>query len=102
MSTDPDVTWPMPDVAEEDMCWAGWKAFLGGRWKLPCVHEGIHVIGAPGLEKPVRLCEKHFQEALALGLVTDPYIGDEEYQRRRNLPGLSVASINRSDGGPIV
>lgn len=69
--------------AEIGPCWAGRKAFFGGRWTVPCREFGIHLIlSAPGAPE-VELCEQHFQQVNAAGLVTMPYVGSSESEARR-------------------
>lgn len=62
-------------------CWAGRWAFNNGRWKKPCLTPPIHEIGAPGLEQPICLCDLHFRQVHAQGLVTQPNIGRERMER---------------------
>lgn len=67
----------------ENTCAAGRTAFFGGRWKLPCPYKGdvIHVIAAP--EFPgLRLCPRHFEQVNEAGLVAEPYIDPDEFDRR--------------------
>lgn len=66
------------------LCWAGRWAFLSGKWDTiaPCPQAPIHVIGAEAGEE-IHLCDDHFQQALAAGYVTDPYMDPDEYARRR-------------------
>lgn len=71
-----------PRIATEP-CAAGRTAFFGGRWTVLDAHDeiGRHVIGSPG-GVVVHLCDKHFAEVNAAGLVTEPNIGEEELERR--------------------
>lgn len=62
-------------------CHAGRTAFFGGAWSAPCPSEGTQYIGSPEAE-PIILCESHFKEVMAAGLVTEPNIGNADYQRR--------------------
>jgi hypothetical protein len=62
-------------------CWAGRKAFLQGKWTVPCPNDGVHVIGFPGGE-PILLCDTHFNQANAAGLVTETFLSEEEFRRR--------------------
>ena len=41
----------------------------------------MHYITSPALP-PIKLCDRHFQEVAAAGLVKDQNIGTEEYERR--------------------
>jgi hypothetical protein len=43
----------------------------------------MHYITSPALP-PIKLCDRHFQEVAAAGLVKDQNIGPEEYDRREN------------------
>lgn len=57
-------------------CWAGRKAFAGGRWTTPCPRSMLptHVItdpDTPGAPE-ILLCTFHYEEVLALGFVTEP------------------------------
>lgn len=56
----------------------------------------MHVIGSPAGD-PIRLCDGHFKEVSAAGLVTDPNIGEAEYQRRESerLGGLKGSTRRR-------
>ena len=63
-----------------NLCHSGRKAFYGGKWMFPCPNSAIHHI--TGGEFVVQLCDKHFQEVLAAGLVTDPYLSEKEFIRR--------------------
>lgn len=63
-------------LSEWEPCWAGRKAFAGGRWKTPCTRSMLptHVItdpDTPGAPE-IRLCTHHYEEVLALGLVEEP------------------------------
>lgn len=75
---------------------AGRVVFFGGRWKTPCPgrHDPIHVIatdeGGPSAlaeligADEIRLCERHYREVEAAGLVTEPGpFSREELERRR-------------------
>lgn len=52
----------MGDVGDT-RCWAGWRAFYGGRW--PGTDPGAAVVAI--------FCEPHIQQLIADGMVTDPY-----------------------------
>ena len=65
----------------DDLCHAGRKAGLGGKWRTPCPDVAVHAIASPARE-PILLCDKHFQEAAAAGFVKDIDIGQEEFDRR--------------------
>lgn len=70
-------------------CAAGRTAFYGGLWREPCElpTEHQHVIIAANAR--VELCDTHFAEAHADGLVSDPYVSRDvaehmaEEERRR-------------------
>lgn len=71
------------EFLDENECWAGRRAFLGGRWKVPCPAIAIHVIATPEPDMPViRLCDDHFNEANEAGLVTNPFMDPDEFKRR--------------------
>jgi hypothetical protein len=48
---------------------------------MPCPNVAIHAITNPG-SPPILLCDQHFQEVSAAGLVKDPNISKEEFDRR--------------------
>lgn len=57
-------------------CWAGRKAFAGGRWQIPCERsmEPTHVItdpDTPGAPE-IKLCTFHYEWVERIGLVDDP------------------------------
>lgn len=64
-----------------ELCQAGSRCGLGGKWTTPCSSPAIHGIANPGSE-PILLCDKHFREVSADGLVKDENIGKEEFDRR--------------------
>ena len=64
-------------------CDAGRGCGYGGRWKMPCPHEAMHAIASPSMP-PIHLCEEHFREVAAAGLVADQNITKEEFDLRRN------------------
>lgn len=67
-------------------CFAGRKAFFGGRWTEPCPYDGdaYHHVFAPG-DIEIVLCPDHFDQVLEAGLVSQPYISREgaEHFRRQ-------------------
>lgn len=63
------------------MCQAGRGCGFGGKWVTPCPSESIHSIAVPG-RPPIMLCDQHFQEVAAVGLVLEQNIGKEEFDRR--------------------
>lgn len=70
---------------DSPVCMAGRSVFFGGRWKQPCeepLFGRIHVIAAPGSQE-ILLCDKHFMQVQGAGLVDEPYVDREEWQRRR-------------------
>jgi hypothetical protein len=48
-----------------------------------CPSPAIHLIVSP--ISTIKLCDDHFQVALSLGLVKEPNIGQEEYDRRERM-----------------
>lgn len=76
------------DVDDDWICSAGRTAFFGGRWKFPCFEptEHEHRIFSPGFR--IDLCDKHFAEVHALGLITDPYISKEGAEHLAKQRGL--------------
>jgi hypothetical protein len=64
-------------------CDSGRTALFDGTWTAPCPEPAIHHIGSPAAE-PIRLCEGHFQQILAAGLVKEPNLDPTEYQKREN------------------
>jgi hypothetical protein len=65
----------------ERICAAGRTAFFGGRWTEPCENGGRHSIGHPGGD-PVRLCDVHFEQVNAVGLVNEPNMSEADFQLR--------------------
>lgn len=65
-------------------CAAGRTAFFGGRWArgYPCPNDGRHIVAAE-VGPPIPLCDRHFEQVLAAGLVSEPYINPDEFERRR-------------------
>lgn len=67
-----------------DVCQWGEANWANGG--LICANEPIHRIGGGDdngrIVKEFLLCHEHFVEALHKGLISDPFIGTEEYQRR--------------------
>lgn len=74
---------PKAGAIELEECGAGRYAFFGGRWSEPCnepLRGRIHVIGSDhGVE--MRFCDKHFRELLKAGLVEEPYISPEGFEK---------------------
>lgn len=64
-------------------CWAGRWAFFGGLWdrRRPCPLPPAHQI-ANELMEPIQLCDPHFKQVEAAGLVTDVDIGVEAFEER--------------------
>jgi hypothetical protein len=77
------------DIEQLTKCWAGRWADLGGVWTEPCEGRAVHLIYSEGLplDRPLRLCEEHFGEALEGGFVTNPYVGPELGQHLRRQRG---------------
>jgi len=68
-------------AAEHQECASGRSAFFGGAWTEPCPNQARHAIASPTAE-PIWLCDEHFNEVNAAGLVKEPDIGEDEYQDR--------------------
>jgi hypothetical protein len=66
-----------------ELCEAGRRCGMGGKWRTPCCEVAIHAICSPAAQ-PILLCDKHFQEAAAAGFVKDQNIGKEEFDRRES------------------
>jgi len=64
-----------------EICQAGRRCGFGGKWVTECPEEAIHAIANPG-SPPILLCDQHFREVAAVGLVLDQNIGEEEFDRR--------------------
>lgn len=66
------------EPARRPRCAAGRWAFFGGRWLgiPPCKDYPRHHIMCELPGNGIDLCERHFQQVLAAGLVTHPYIGN--------------------------
>jgi hypothetical protein len=60
-------------------CWAGTKAFFGGRWTGVVCHEvGDNVIlheGYNRAEDRPKFCDAHMKELIDAGMITHPNIG---------------------------
>lgn len=67
----------------ERPCDAGRDAFFEGLWGEPCPEPAVHLIGSD-VGITVALCEKHFAQVDAQGLVDELDIGPVEYDRRMN------------------
>lgn len=63
----------------------------------PCPYAAVHGIQSPELP-PVFLCDTHFHEVAVLGLVTEPGIGKEEFDRRESVR-LAAAQPERPANG---
>ena len=62
---------------------AGREAEFGGRWTEPCPELGRNLIASEGPELPViHLCDGHFAEVNAAGMVTEPFVGEGEAGRQ--------------------
>lgn len=77
---------------KRQLCWAGRWAFFGGQWMgiPPCPLPPIHVIGGGNnevIEIEIHLCDPHFQQVNAAGLVDQPFEDPEKYKRRRRRGG---------------
>lgn len=79
----------IPDDYPYNRCMAGELAFFGGAWKgKPCDQSQIvltgrvHMIGSPGLQRPIQLCDTHFMEVQTAGLVEEPYLTMDEMLRK--------------------
>ncbi len=66
------------------LCWAGRKAFFGGRWNHlpPCEQIGRNQIGTELGPACVFLCDEHFDQVNAAGLVTEPYLDPEQFKAK--------------------
>lgn len=67
----------MPD----HVCDAGRSAFFGGRWREPCPNYARHHIASPEAD-PITLCDEHFRQVDEAGMVKEPDLGEQEYERR--------------------
>lgn len=91
------------DRLATELCDAGRRAFFGGKWKgiEPCPNIGRHLIGSPGGVQ-LRFCDTHFEEVNAAGLVTEPYVGEQGFERRMAEDAdVPAHSIMRFHGGPL-
>ena len=68
-------------VSANPSCPAGRTAFFDGSWTVPCERTSIHSIGSPKAE-PIWLCDEHFQEVKAAGLVKETFIDETDFRRR--------------------
>jgi hypothetical protein len=71
----------------EEVCHAGRTSFFGGTWTEPCSNPPLHKIGRTSGD-PIVLCDEHFQQVEAAGLVSDENIGKEDFTRRERLKKL--------------
>ena len=75
-------------------CDAGRRADFGGRWRTPCQYvfgrdDRINMLGFEGTDViggPLRFCDAHFQQLIDAGLITEPNIGADEFERRQGRP----------------
>ena len=75
------------EMLEELTCWAGRQADKGGVWTEPCPQVATNVLGFrsdSGATAPIvmRFCHDHMQELIADGLIEEPYLDPEEFDRR--------------------
>lgn len=68
-------------------CMAGVEAVFDGSWTEPCTKPGRNVIGSDFPLPLIYLCDDHFAEVNAAGLVTEPDLGvgeagRDEFERR--------------------
>lgn len=70
-------------------CWAGRKAFAGGRWQVPCNRsmEPTHIVTDPSTPGApvIKLCTFHYEWVEELGMITNPDPTPEQieaYERR--------------------
>ncbi len=62
---------------------AGREAEFGGRWTEPCPKLGRNLIGSEGPELPIiELCDDHFAEVNAAGLIAEANLGEGEAGRQ--------------------
>ena len=73
----------------EEVCHAGRTAAFGGRWIEPCLISPSHKIGRTGGD-PIVLCDEHFQQVEAAGLVSDANIGKQDFAQRERLKKLPL------------
>lgn len=66
------------------MCQAGKECGMSGWWTVPCDKPAVHGITNPA-GPPILLCDLHFMEVSAAGLVKDENIGKEEFDRRERV-----------------
>lgn len=68
----------------KDVCAAGRTAFFEGRWEgVQCFLPPIHAIASEGFAGgTLLLCRQHFCEINDEGLVTEGYIGRQEFLKR--------------------
>lgn len=68
-----------------EYCDAGRLSFFGGRWNIPCFNVGVHVIQGTGptMLRPPLLCDRHFEQVLDAGLVSDPAPELEAYWKTK-------------------
>jgi hypothetical protein len=57
------------------------SAFFGGRWQEPCPSYARNHTGSPEAD-PIILCDEHFRQVSDAGMVKEPYLDPQEYDRR--------------------
>jgi hypothetical protein len=76
-------------------CEAGRRASFGGRWTLPCLTvPARHVLAFSSTvggdvvpEAPVlHFCDDHLAQLAAAGLITEPLVSSDEWDRRTGRP----------------
>jgi hypothetical protein len=73
----------------EVVCDAGRTSFFGGRWTEPCSNPPLHKIGRTNGD-PIVLCDEHFHQVEAAGLVLDENIGQDDFVQRERLKKLPL------------
>jgi hypothetical protein len=71
-------------------CDAGWRAFHYGRWRDYCMNPSRHIIGSNANVCAPALCDEHFQQVAAAGLVTEQNLGESDFYRRYGGPDRPV------------
>lgn len=59
----------------DERCFAGRRAFYGGAWTQPCTAYALHqiiVVDDASAAASLLLCEEHFRQAYAAGLIDFP------------------------------
>lgn len=87
-------------------CQAGSRADMGGRWKVPCLNharntlafsEGFGLPMAPG-SPLLHFCDDHTQELIDAGLIEEPNVGEEEFERRKRAAAEPETIVTFDDG----